>query len=122
MKKFIYTLLITLAFSCMASASGKFMFKPERNMTKGTSSVEMGLSIYENILAKKLFLNHYTGLVTVADKETSFYDMNDFVFKNGLVVQPMDLLQIEVGHEWHKNLKSSYQENIGYFKVSTQLW
>lgn len=122
MKKFIFTFIIAVVFSSLSLASGKFMFKPEKNMTKETHTIEMGVSIYENLIAKRVFLNHYTGLTTAEDSSKPFYEAQDFTFKNGLVLQPVDMLQFEVGHEWHKNLKSQYTENIGYMKVSAQLW
>jgi hypothetical protein len=123
MKKFIYTLIIAIVFAATkAGASGKFILSPEKNLTKGTHSIEMGLAIYENLMAKKLFLNHYSGIVTAENDVKSFYEAKSFSFKNGLVFQPVNVLQFEIGHEWHKDMKSDYAENIGYMKVSSQLW
>lgn len=122
MKKFIFTFIIAVVFSSMSLASGKFIFSPEKNMTKGTHTIEMGLAVYESLVAKKLFLNHYSGIVTAENDVKSFYEAKSFSFKNGLVFQPINVLQFEVGHEWHKDMKSEYAENIGYMKVSSQLW
>lgn len=113
-------MIILVLASTTAMASGKFIFMPKKNFTKDVNLVEMGFSVYQPILAKKLFLNHYTSLSTVDNKR--YYQMSDFSFKNGLVLQPMDLLQFEVGHEYKKNMISKYNENIGFMKVSTQLW
>lgn len=121
MKKTIFTILMTLLLSVLANASGKFIFKPEYNNTKEIWTNEMGLSVHQKLVGP-LFWTNWTG-VSVVDSDTKLQkDFKDFTFKNGIMIQPLDKLQIEVGHEFNKDLKTSYYQNLSYLKISAQLW
>lgn len=121
MKKFIFPLIITLAFSVLGQASGKFIFMPETNYTKQESKISMGISVYEHIIGPVSWTN-YTGMGIHQDKNEASHHMHDFVFQNGLITHLGSKLDLEFGHKYLFNRHERYHENKGYVKVSAQLW
>jgi len=118
MKSLIFS--IALLFSTVSFASGKFIFSPEQSLTKDTYSVGMGLSIFQKVLPGTFFTN-YTG-ASVMQPKGEHYDFQDFTFKNGVAIQPLDALMLEVGHEYTSNLKTDFYENKMYLKIAAQIW
>jgi hypothetical protein len=121
MKKLIYTILLTLAFSLMANASGKFIFEPEANYTKSENRVKMGLSVYEKVLGPVSW-NHYTGTSLLSEAQDSQHKFSDFVFQNGFITSIKGKADLEIGHKYLHNFKTKYNENKGYLKISVPLW
>jgi len=120
MKQLIYTIALTLACS-FASASGKFIFKPEHNYTKKTDQVEIGVAIHQKVVGP-IYWTNWTGGSYSDNAGKDAKEFQNFSFKNGLMIQPLAKLQVEVGHEYSKDLKSTYNENVGYLKIAAQMW
>lgn len=117
--RYLFAFLLLISSTCFGS--GKFIFKPEYNQTKDIWSQTVGISIHQKIFGP-LFYTNWTG-VSVDDSEMKMHkEFKDFSFKNGLMIQPIDRLQVEVGHEYQKDLKSDYYQNLAYLRFAAQLW
>lgn len=112
---------MTMVFSIVTLASGKFIFKPEQNYTKKTTDIVMGLSIYQKVLGP-LYVTNWSGVTFNQKADQGASEFTDATFRAGVGIQPLDKLQVEVGYEWQKNLINHFGQDIGYLKIAAQLW
>ena len=119
----LLALIATFFLGRQASASGKLILSPTWNMSSERAGINAGLSVWERLGGDgKFYFANWTGVGIEQEAPKSMDEEKTFTFKNGLGWQPMNSLQVEVGHQYDYNMTDEFYLNSLYFRTAIQLW
>jgi len=120
MTKLILAIVAALTINTSAFASGKLMAQGVHSFATDKHYLNLvGLSIYEPVLAKKVFF--YDGFMGRIYNEYSSVDTRETYTVKNMLGMRLGNLEISAGHQYVNAMKVGV-ENRGIVKAAIKLW